>query len=182
MNRRQLAHILRAAADVGSDPHILVIGSQAILASFDDDALPGTATRSIEADVAFFNDEDHLKADFVEGAIGEDSMFHQSFGYYGQGVSVTTATLPDGWQDRLVSFTPPDSAPAEALCLDPSDLAVAKLVAGRQKDIEYVVSLLASGHLQPDVLRERVASLSVVGAVRSRVSILLERLVAKDAM
>jgi len=181
VNRRQLAHILRAAADVGNDPHILVIGSQAILASFEADALPVAATRSIEADIAFFDDADHLKADFVEGAIGEDSMFHQSYGYYGQGVSVATATLPDGWQDRLVRFNPPDSAPAEALCLDPSDLAVAKLVASRQKDIEYVASLLGSGHLEPEVLRERVASLSVVGAVRSRVSVLLERLIARNS-
>ena len=34
----------------------LVIGSQAILGAFDDEQLPNDATRSIEADLAFFDD------------------------------------------------------------------------------------------------------------------------------
>lgn len=37
MNREQLAHVLRAAARIVNDPDILVIGSQAILGSFEDD-------------------------------------------------------------------------------------------------------------------------------------------------
>lgn len=56
MNRSELAHILRAACDVTEDPAILVIGSQAILASFDEEELPAEAIRSIEADVAFMDD------------------------------------------------------------------------------------------------------------------------------
>jgi hypothetical protein len=31
MNREQLAHVLRASCQIASDPHIVVIGSQAIL-------------------------------------------------------------------------------------------------------------------------------------------------------
>lgn len=37
--------------------------------------------------------------------IGEASPFHDEFGVYGQGVTLETATLPDGWRDRLVPFT-----------------------------------------------------------------------------
>jgi hypothetical protein len=33
----------------------------------------------------------------LDGAIGELSVFHQSFGYYAHGVDDTTATLPAGW-------------------------------------------------------------------------------------
>lgn len=32
------------------------------------------------------------------------SMFHDSFGYYAQGVVESTARLPGGWQARLVPF------------------------------------------------------------------------------
>jgi hypothetical protein len=36
------------------------------------------------------------KADKVDGAIGELSTFHETSGYYAQGVSVSTAILPSG--------------------------------------------------------------------------------------
>ena len=86
MKKSELANILRAACDVTKDPEILVIGSQAILASFSEDELPRDATLSIEADVAFLDDPDERKSDAVDGAIGEESTFHESFGIYGQGV------------------------------------------------------------------------------------------------
>lgn len=123
----------------------------------------------MEADVAFFDDSDEGRADIVDGAIGEDSMFHETHGYYGQGVSISTATLPRGWEERLVSFTPADSSPAEAVCLDPIDLVVAKLVAGREKDLSFAADLLASGHVEAIGLSKRVELLQVVGAVRRRV-------------
>jgi hypothetical protein len=33
-------------------------------------------------------------------------MFHETFGYYAQGVSVSTAVLPDGWQGTCLSLLP----------------------------------------------------------------------------
>lgn len=176
MNRAQLAHVLRAAADIAGDGRILVIGSQAILATHPVAELPEGVTMSVEADLAFFNDDDEAKSDMVDGAIGEDSMFHRTHGYYGQGVSISTATLPEGWEDRLVEFNPPDSEPAAAVCLDPADLLVAKLVAGRQKDLAFAADLVASGHVDIDALRSRAQLLDVVGAVRNRVLGLIDRL------
>lgn len=64
---------------------IVVIGSQSILGSSTDRELPDPAIASIEADLAFFDDPDNTKSDEVDGAIGEDSQFHATFGYYGQG-------------------------------------------------------------------------------------------------
>ena len=61
--------ILDAAAKIAGDPGILVIGSQAILGSFDDPELPVEATRSVEADLVFFDDPDDDKADQVDGTI-----------------------------------------------------------------------------------------------------------------
>ncbi len=176
MNRTELAHILRAAADITGDGRILVIGSQSILATYPSDELPEAATLSVEADIAFFDDAYNTKSDRVDGAIGEDSLFHQTFGYYGQGVSVSTATLPAGWEDRLVDFAPVDSEPAEGVCLDPVDLVVAKLVAGREKDLSFAESLLASGHVSAAELRERTQLLRVVGGIQRRVLSSIDRL------
>lgn len=44
MRRSDLAHILRAATEVSDDGEILVIGSQAILATYSERELPPEAT------------------------------------------------------------------------------------------------------------------------------------------
>ena len=40
-------------------------------------------------------------ADRIDGAIGEGSQFHQTYGYYAQGVGPETALLPQGWINRV---------------------------------------------------------------------------------
>jgi hypothetical protein len=63
VNREQLEHVLRAASTIVGEAEVLVIGSQAVLASIPDDRLPPEATTSIEADLAFFDDPTDAKAD-----------------------------------------------------------------------------------------------------------------------
>ena len=135
MRREQLEHVLRAASQIADDSDVLVIGSQSVLGAIPEDRLPPAATASIEVDVAFFDDPDDRKADRVDGAIGELSPFHETFGYYAQGVSVSTAVLPDGWRDRLVVVETAGTAPGRGYLLDPHDCVVSKLVAGREKDL-----------------------------------------------
>lgn len=133
MTRQQLAHLLRRACAVVGDVDVLVLGSQSILGSFDENELPPQATASQEADIAFVNDPARDKADHVDVAIGEMSDFHRSNGVYAEGVHIDTAILPNGWRDRLVSWTVESSRPAKPRFLEPHDLAVAKLAAGREK-------------------------------------------------
>lgn len=169
MNREQLAHILRAAAYIADDADILILGSQSILGTFAEEQLPDEATGSIEADVAFFDDPDDEKSDAIDGAIGEGSLFHETHGIYGQGVSVSTATLPRGWRDRLVPYEREDALPGEGKCLEAHDLVVSKLVAGRQKDRTFAQALVNVGLISCDLLLERVEMLEVVEAVKGRV-------------
>lgn len=110
MNRTQLEHVLRAAADVVGVIDLVVLGSQAILGSYEDWQLPEEATRSTEADVAVdasvarveVGVDESALADLIDGALGEGSQFHAAFGYYAQGVETATAILATGWRDRLV--------------------------------------------------------------------------------
>jgi hypothetical protein len=164
MKRAQLEHVLRAAATIVDDPDLIVIGSQAILGSYGEDSLPVEATTSIEADLAFFVDPDGLKADRLDGAIGELSRFHETFGYYAQGVSVTTAVLPAGWEARTIAFATPGAAPARARCLEPHDCVVAKLVAGREKDRAFAAALIGEGLVEPETLISRIRTLPRVDA------------------
>jgi hypothetical protein len=160
VRRSELAHVLRAAARIVDDPNILVIGSQAILGTYSEDELPEDAWMSVEADLAFLEDLDARKADAVDGAIGELSQFHETFAYYGQGVEVKTAVLPDGWQSRLVPFEIKGADPAKAFCLDPHDLVLSKLIAMREKDVAFARSLLEADLVSRDRLLERAQTWS----------------------
>lgn len=157
MNRVQFEHAVRAAAGVVGEDRVIVIGSQAIHASITGDP-PESAMRSVEADIVLFDDPDGAKADLVDGSIGEASVFHDTFGFYAQGVSIETALLPKSWRDRLVSFETPNTAGVVAWCLSPADLWVSKALAGRPKDLEFCRSLLALQIVQPDELSRLVAS------------------------
>jgi len=166
VTREQLAHVLRAAAQIASDPDILVVGSQAILGSYQEAELPEVAWLSAEADLAFFDAErGQQKADEVDGSIGELSLFHETHTYYAQGVDLETAKLPDGWQQRLVPFQPASADPAHARCLDKHDLVISKLVAMREKDREFAEALLKAELVDLDVLKERANALSCVSPV-----------------
>jgi len=176
MKRSELAHILRSACVITGDPNILVLGSQSILGSFGEEVLPPEATGSIEADVAFMDDPEEVKSDKVDGNIGEVSLFHEEFGVYGQGVSVSTAVLPEGWRERLVAFDHPEAGESQAFCLDPHDLVISKLVAGREKDFAFARALIEADLVQVGTLRARANLLSGVGAIKSRVESWLDRL------
>ncbi len=93
MQRHELEHLIRAAGAITGSEEIVVIGSQAILGAVPD--APASLLRSMEAD--FFTLRDPKDADLIDGSIGEGSPFHETFGYYAQGVWEDTAVLPEGW-------------------------------------------------------------------------------------
>lgn len=159
MKREELEHVLRAAARIIDQPDLLVVGSAAILGSHDETELPSAATRSDEADLAPLDDADGARSMAIEGALGAGSQFHDSFGYYADGVSVDTPILGAGWRDRLVLFDPPGAEPGRGWCLEPHDLAAAKLAAGRIKDYEFVEALLDAGLLDLVTLAARLEDL-----------------------
>ena len=159
MRTEHLEHVLRAASTIVGERDVLVIGSQAVLGSIPDERLPPEATTSIEADLAFFDDPDDEKADQVDGSIGELSRFHETYGYYAQGVSVSTAILPACWIERLVLLDTPRTEPARGLCLEAHDCVVSKLAAGRVKDQDFASALLREHLVDPAVLLERIDAL-----------------------
>ena len=125
------------------------------------------------------NDPDAAKADDVDGAIGEGSQFHSEWGYYAQGVEVSTAVLPAGWEDRVEIFHRDDTEHTWARCLEPHDLCIAKLVAGREKDIDFVTSLIRANLIDPERLHDLVDNISrphpIVHATRQRVQVCAAR-------
>ena len=157
MTRAELEHAIRAVADLTRTDTIIIVGSQSILGRYPD--APAVLRRSMEVDVIAIDALDQV--DRIHGVMGELSAFHRIHGFFVDAVGLETARLPDGWRDRLVPVSNTNTRGNTGLCLDPSDLAASKLVAFREKDREFVESLLTLGLLTVDELRNRVQSLEL---------------------
>ncbi|SEE81478.1 DUF6036 family nucleotidyltransferase [Ruania alba] len=155
--RAQLEHAIRAATEIIQQSSVLVIGSQSILGTWGEDELPPDATISIEFDVCPLDDDDaDSLATRLDGVAGEWSPFHELHGFYVQGVGRQTAILPTGWSDRLVRVDNANTNGRTGLCLEPHDLCVAKLLAGRTKDHRFVGALVSAGLVERHVIAERL--------------------------
>lgn len=165
MNRAHLEHLIRAAGAIADDDDLVVIGSQSILGQFPDP--PASLTASMEADL--YPRHHPERADDIDGAIGEGSSFHELYGYYAQGVGPETATLPTGWESRLVPLSTPGTRGVTGWCLEAHDLAVGKLVAGREKDLAFVHELARHRMIERERLDDLVSGLLVADAVKELV-------------
>ncbi len=155
---------------------LLVIGSQAILGTYPDWQLPPAAVVSVEADIAVDHElagaelavDETALADAIDGALGEGSQFHRTFGYYAQGVEVLTATLTTGWRDRLVAL-PCDAphCPVVGWCLAVADLWVAKAAAGRAKDFEFCATIARAGLVDSQSCAALIERLTGVDRLRA---------------
>jgi len=164
VTREQLEHAIRAVCDMSGETEVIVIGSQSILGEFPE--APAFLRQSTEVDVILKNKPE--MTDHVDGALGELSSFHATHDFYVHGVSPGTATLPDGWEDRLVMIRSESTRQNTGWCLQGYDLAASKLVAFREKDRDFVRVLLGERLLMPPTLQERLAALPIPEADRAR--------------
>lgn len=165
MRRSQLEFLLLEASKIVDAEEFLVIGSQSVLATWNDDQLPEEATRSREADmlvrvrngVRLSDDQADVVSQFLE-TIGVLSAFDAQHGIYVDSVSPGTASLPRGWEERLVALhVEHDSGDVvTGMCLDPYDACVSKLVANREHDREFVGALIRSGLITASDLQSRL--------------------------
>lgn len=152
MRRDQFEHVIRAAAEIVED-EIVVVGSQAVLAQHP--AAPEALLTSLEVDLFPRNHPE--RAEEIDGAIGDGSPFHETWGYYAHGVGPETAIAPAGWENRLIEVElPPLGRRREtvtAWCLEVHDLVLAKLAAGRPHDLSFALEAVRAGLVDPDQLR-----------------------------
>jgi len=174
VKREDLEHIIRAAGDVLQESEVIIVGSQAILGA-PYEGLPKDVMLSVEVDVMATHDPDGSKALRLNGAIGELTRFDETYGYYAEGVEDGLCRFPEGWRERLIPVESPATNGVTGLCAEPHDLCASKLLAGRDKDLKYVASLLRSGHIKVGVLIERIQSTDATANEFERIIGFLER-------
>lgn len=158
-----LDRAIRAMATHFGDDAVVVIGSQAGLVGWSatpdgmrntpevdmyiahvrqwEEANGGT-NGHVQFDERFIGEIAH---DEVSGFFGEGTAFHQTHGFFIDGVSPRTAALPNGWQKRTV-FREVKSGGATITAIAPclEDLAVAKLRRKAEKDVNWIEACIAS--------------------------------------
>ena len=170
MNRAQLEHVIRAAATIADDDEIVVVGSQSVLGQFPN--APEELCVSNEADV--YPRKYPERWELIDGSIGELSPFHETFGYYGQGVEPGTAILPSEWEDRVIVISGPGTRGAKGLCLEIHDLVVSKAVACREKDHRFIRAAARQGLIDDAEVWRRTDRTAIASEIRDTVFQLLE--------
>jgi len=170
-----LQHLIRSATALAEDRRFLVLGSASLLASFPE--LGGASeplASTYDADLCP-EPFDELTGSMLQEALGEDRAYFRRHGYHADILRDSILeTLPEGWRDRLV----PVPECAGALAISPSDLAAAKLLVGRPKDLRLVRTLFETGRLDRAQVIARLDALQIPVELRPRLNARFDRVSA----
>ena len=164
MKKQEIDHVLRAAGRITGEKQFIIIGSQSLHGKYPD--LADDIVKSAEVDLLAAKRPGRTE---WLNSIGVYSKFHETFGYYAAPVDEKTATLPKGWKGRLVNLPPGDTEGVKGLCLEPHDLAIAKYVASREKDLVFTRELVGRGILSKERLLSLLEQTPVDEPVRNRI-------------
>lgn len=151
MRLQSLAHLLEVVRAVAKPRKVCVLGSSSLLPQHPH---LGEAGRPLEltADAHFLLEPvNEAIAESLQLAAGRDSAFMAQFGYYADILRpIMAETLPAGWETRLHPVPGYDNV----FALDVYDLALVKLMLGREKDLALLRALLHLGIIELGRLRQ----------------------------
>jgi hypothetical protein len=139
MNRQKIDRLLVEALRVTNHRDYVIVGSLSVLGAHENP--PKIMAESVDIDLYPKNDPGG--ASDVARALGEGSRFDKENGFYADAVSPNLASLPDGWEDRLIKVNF-DSGVA-AWFLDPNDAAVSKYARSEPRDRRWIRAGLEAG-------------------------------------
>jgi hypothetical protein len=161
MRREDLALLFtRARAFIGETDYV-IFGSLAVLGHSGE--VPARMAASVDVDA--FGKHDPGRIFELNEALGQGSPFEAEHGYYLDPISPRVATLPEGWEERLVRI---ELAPELiAWFLEPNDAAVSKYARLEPRDREWIRPGLEAGILSPAILDARFAQTTFIDDAES---------------
>jgi hypothetical protein len=104
-----------------------------------------------------------------DGLFGWNSQFHQTHGFYIDGVDETTAKLPQGWQARAVKVgTEVAGRTVFGIAPAPEDLIASKLARMDDRDKKFVEAIHAQRSLDLDLVEQRIREINLDPAIEKR--------------
>ncbi len=175
MRRQQLIELTRRVAQISGTEAPIICGTQSVFAYTT--LIPDIVSHSVECDYLFTNLDRDTRNQIIDD-LGIDSDFREREGYYADPLGLFTVVLPPGWQERLQPLWDEEDR-LIAYCTELYDTAFRKLIAGREKDFEFLGEIMKRGLLDPQTLAERIASaqeLMQASVIPSRLETLQERM------
>ena len=152
LRQADLDHAVRAVATILGTDEVVVVGSQALLVLRDDIDRP--LRHSLEFDVFAPNaltwqadNPDLEQSEHLSALVGEGTDFHDTHGFFIDGVDAGTAMLRPDWRSNAIVRMVSDLSGKHirAVAPHPTDLVSAKLHRADPKDIEFASRCLRLG-------------------------------------
>ena len=143
--------VLSAIRDASGLDEFVVVGSLSAL-GVTGEPLPPRMTWSMEVDA--YPERDPGRAQEFSAAFGENSTFHQAYGYYFDAVSPDLPTLPEGWEQRMLKQVLPSGVKVKYL--EPNDCAISKYARSEPKDREWIRAGIEAGILSLPTIEYRM--------------------------
>lgn len=153
MEKSDLFDLINAVQAILVDDLPIIVGSQATFALTNDP--PEIAFESVECDFLIHGSgKSHLR-DRINSQLGVLTPFQREKGYFADALGLSTIVLASGWQDRLQPLITSEDR-IVAYCLEIHDVAASKLIAGRDKDLEFLFEAISSELISPLTLVDRL--------------------------
>ena len=152
MRKSDLFELLSAIKSLAPDEITIVVGSQAVhlVTNFP----PEIVRQSIEYDFLLTGDGKSEIRAAINKKLGVFSPFQIEHGFYADALGLATVILPTGWHERLQTLKN-ENGNIIAYVAEIHDIAVSKLIAGREKDYIFLKELILLEHLSIETFLER---------------------------
>lgn len=151
MQLQSLKHLLSVIQAVAAPRKIYLFGSACLLPQHPELGDPGQPLALTQDGDFLIEPINDALAGVLQEAVGKEAIFMEHFGYYADILRPEMAeTLPAGWESRLHPVPGYDNV----FALDPYDLALVKLMVGREKDLDLLRAMLRLKIVEPERLRQ----------------------------
>ncbi len=163
MKKEEVDEALDSLRVITNETHMLVVGTQSLHGTHPD--APDSIMLSREVDVVLKHKA--RLANWISDVVGDGTPFEAERGYFIDHVAMKEGmpVLAAGWEARVTRTHSMPGCTVDYLA--PEDLAIAKLGAGRAKDLQFVQGMLDRGFVSTERIRELASS--VAPAFRGKV-------------
>lgn len=161
MRRDDLRRLFAQARKLSGETDYVVLGSLAALGHSTE--VPPRMAMSLDVDA--YGKSDPPRIFELAAALGQGSAFENEHGYYLDPTSPKVATLPEGWEERLIRIElEPGLA---AWFLEPNDAAVSKYARMEPRDREWIRAGLQARILSLPIIDARFRQTAFLDAAES---------------
>ena len=141
MEYEQLTKLIKNVVEITNQKNIMLFGSQVLYSKFKT-IENENILKSYEADFTLYKYKNRQEledfVDLVDGSIGELSLYHNTNGFYAEGVSNFNDSFPKNYKNRLMNFQYSNNPNDIVQFMNIKDVSIMKLRRMSPKDHAFL--------------------------------------------